>query len=66
MTSVTSGATFPPEGEVLLDTVCVYQPLLTGRKAIEVAGDATALKVGEWEIRRRTNGQLLVERSREQ
>jgi hypothetical protein len=53
------------KGDVLLETTCVYQPLLPGRKAMEAAGDATALKVGKWEIRRRMNGQLLMERSRE-
>ena len=40
------------KGETLLDTACVYQSIVPGRPPVEVTGDASAVTVGKWTVRR--------------
>ena len=45
-------------GEVLQDSVCVYQPIVGGRTPAEAKGDANSLQIGDWRIRRGNDGEL--------
>jgi hypothetical protein len=40
------------KGETLLDTACVYASIVPGRPPVEAAGDAGAVTVGKWTVRR--------------
>ena len=51
-------------GDVLLETVCVYQPILPTRAPYQVAGDMASVRVGDWRINRDGSGGLSVERNR--
>ena len=43
-------------GEVLQDSVCVYQPLLAGRAPREVKSETNTLRIGDWRIRHQEDG----------
>ena len=47
-------------GEKLLDSVCVYQPIVEGRTPAEVKRDGDLLQIGDWQIRRNADGTLSV------
>jgi len=49
-------------GDLLLDTVCVYQAILPGRSAMKIAGDTRTVRVGERRIRCGRDGKIKVER----
>jgi hypothetical protein len=47
--------------EVLLGTVCIYQPIVAGQPAVnKVERDGDLLRVGAWEVRRGENGELTL------
>ena len=50
-------------GEVLQDSVCVYQAIIPGRTSLAVAGNAEAVRVGHWSLRRDRDGGLQVGQS---
>jgi hypothetical protein len=50
-------------GEKLLDSVCVYQPIIAGREPLEVKRDGDSLQIGNWIISQGSNGVLSVKNS---
>jgi hypothetical protein len=48
-------------GEVLQDSVCLYQPLLADRATTAVTRDGNMVRIGRWHIRRGEDGALSVE-----
>ena len=49
-------------GEVLQESVCVYQPLLAGRAPGGAKSDANTLRIGDWKIRSGEDGGLSMEK----
>jgi hypothetical protein len=47
-------------GEILQDSVCVYQAQVPGHKASLVKGDARRVALGKWIVERAEDGQLSV------
>ncbi len=47
-------------GEVFEDSVCVYQPEISGRTPSSVSGDASHVIVGAWSVTRDSDGHLTV------
>lgn len=52
------------KGDTLLDTACVYQPIIPAHPPVEVSGDRGSVTVGQWTIRRDDNGQIRLRSSR--
>ena len=48
------------KGEVMQDSVCVYQCMIPGREPAKVSGSADRLEVGPWIISRAEDGKLNV------
>jgi hypothetical protein len=48
-------------GDVLLDSVCVYQPVVDGRTPATATRDADSVKVGDWRVRREKSGELSLQ-----
>jgi hypothetical protein len=48
-------------GEMLLDTVCVYQPIVNGSTPARATPEAEAVRIGDWKVRRSENGELSLE-----
>jgi hypothetical protein len=45
-------------GETLQESLCVYQPLLPGRAALQVSGEATSIRIGRRTLRRAEDGHV--------
>ena len=43
--------------------VCVYQPIVGGRTPAEAMGDVNSLQIGDWRIRRGSDGELSLKDS---
>lgn len=50
-------------GDVLQDTVCIYQALVPGRTLLSVEGNADTLRISDWHIRRQADGGLTVDKT---
>jgi hypothetical protein len=50
-------------GDVLLETVCIYQPILPTRSPYQVAGNMASVRVGPWRISRDASGGVNAERN---
>jgi hypothetical protein len=50
-------------GDVLLETVCVYQPVLPTRAPYEATGNMVSVRVGAWNVTRDASGALSAERN---
>jgi hypothetical protein len=48
-------------GEVLQDSVCIYQARLPGRLSLAVEANAEAVRIGDWRVRRAAEGGLVAE-----
>ena len=50
-------------GEILQDSVCIYQALIPGRPTLAVEGNAEAVRIGDWKIHRDGKGGLTVDKT---
>jgi hypothetical protein len=49
------------EGDILQDSVCVYQPIVAGRTPSKVERKGDVLQIGSARVRRNNAGELLLE-----
>lgn len=61
--AVRAGPFTAQAGEILQDSVCVYQPEIPGREAAAVSGGVDRVTVGKWTVERAAAGRLSVRRT---